>query len=220
VFFWGAFSLLTISLFDDKVLLVSITMTISRASLPIYSLEENIESPNTVPKLLQTTLAVQHFVCHDRSSTTSTSTGPLLGQRRLRFAKYDEVFEIPHIDDLSEEEAGSVWMSRGELKEIRKRARETVSLIDDPNFGGALTSRRRGGGGLCIRGLDQHTPSYNKKRDAAQNLTYDIVFQLKRFHDVVDVHGLIAGLCGKCSSPSVAAAIQRAKIDAREAKNE
>jgi hypothetical protein len=138
--------------------------------------------------------------------------------RKLRFALYDEVFEIPHVDDLSNEEVENVWTSPRELKNIRNKAQDTASLIDNTpiffNFGDST--------GVCIRGLDQNTLSYYSRRDVKLKLVYDTVFKLQRYHGVqgVDVHGMIGELCTKFSAPSVATAIQFANIDAREANAE
>jgi hypothetical protein len=194
-------------------------MAITRSlPLPIYSLDESIELPNTVPKVLQTKLSCRP---HALSATTSRRRPRQEAQRGVRFAEYGEVFKIPHIDDLSDEEVESVWTSPEELNEIQNSARETASLIDSPNFGGALASRRRGqDGGICFRGLDQNTPSYVKKREATQNWIYDAVFRLQRLNwaqQDAHVHGMIADLCRRYSSPAVGAAIHVAKIDAREA---
>jgi hypothetical protein len=184
-------------------------MTIPRR-LPRYSLlDGGAESPNTVPKEGVLSKKLQRPPPRDISQAQR--------RRILRFAKYDEVFEIPHIDDLSREEVGSVWMNRRELEDIRRRARAMVSLIDDgPNFGG-----RSDGDDLCIRGLDQHTASYHKKQKVIQNLIYEAVFRLQGFHSYtsaqeVDVQGLIAEFCTQFSSTSAAAAVQRAHMDSSE----
>jgi hypothetical protein len=138
-------------------------------------------------------------------------------RRRLRFAKSDQVIEIPHIDDLSDEEVRDVWLSPQEFKAIRKRAIDAVAFIE--SMGGEAFPP-----GLCIRGLDQNTHEYSKKRQALQDLLYEVIRRIQPFkktkqegdgeRDVID--NLIAEMCIKYTSASVAAAARNGELDARE----
>jgi hypothetical protein len=129
--------------------------------------------------------------------------------RRLRFSPYDEVFEIPHINDLSEEEVDGVWMSQDEIKAVRRNAKCMVALMDkgDNHMEG-----------LEVRGLDQNTPSYARRREAILKLVYQAVNRIQTYQEAngVQVPELMAELCQKISSSSVAAAQKLGMLDAAE----
>jgi hypothetical protein len=130
--------------------------------------------------------------------------------RRLRFSTYDEVFEIPHINDLSEEEVDGVWMSQNELNSVRRNAKCMVALMDK---GDTLME------GLDVRGLDQNTPSYARRREAILKLVYQAVFRIQSYQNAngIKVPELMAELCQKVTSSSVAAAQKLAMLDAAAA---
>jgi hypothetical protein len=181
-------------------------MTIAR-KLPDVVLFLNMESPSTVPKSQPKS---RH---HDESAVRPTTRR----RRLLRFSKFDEVSEIPHIDDLSDEEVQDVWISPEEFRAIRQRARDLVSIIEGPN---RVVSTHQG---LCTtRGLDHHTPNQIEVREAVKDLIYETVFRIQSFQAAkdVDARGLMAELCQRYSSVSVAAALQLAQRDAQEANEQ
>lgn len=162
---------------------------------------------------------------------------PVVG---VRFSPYDEVIEIPHINDLSDDEINDVWMSRKELTSIRRRAKSLIKLMD---LGSVHMN------GLHLRGLDQNTPTYTRKREAVQQLLHDTVHQIQYFrHNDEDHHHyhyhrragyddddvssslssssssplaldhdlLLAEICQKVSNLSTVSAIEYAKKDELE----
>ena len=156
-------------------------------------------------------------VSNNNAATTATTSNRRRQHRRsIQFAKQDEIYEIPHIDDMSDEEIDDVWLSNREMKKVRQEARSIVSLIDSDDF--MLDDYNDG---LCVRGLDQHTKTYMNRRQAENDLMFEAVFRLQPFKQRtnidVNVDGLIADLCAKYSVAAVVAAANRAKFDEQEA---
>jgi hypothetical protein len=120
-------------------------------------------------------------------------------QNAVRFAQFDEVFEIPHINDLSDEELDGVWMSPKELRSIRRGCKLTIL-----SFEGQTTEWND----IAMRGLEQHTIEYSRTRKATRQQLYKAVFEIQSFQTFqgVSVPELIAKMSQKCSSSSVVAA--------------
>jgi hypothetical protein len=72
--------------------------------------------------------------------------------------------------------------------------------------------------GLEVRGLDQNTPSYARRREAILKLVYQAVNRIQTYQEAngVQVPELMAELCQKISSSSVAAAQKLGMLDAAE----
>jgi hypothetical protein len=66
----------------------------------------------------------------DRVSKTASLRSKIPLRRSVGFENDDEVWEIPHFKDLSEEEAESIWMSKQELKAVRKHCLELVQKMN------------------------------------------------------------------------------------------
>jgi hypothetical protein len=119
-------------------------------------------------------------------------------EKGVRFSKYEEVMEIPHIFDLCEEEIRDVWMGDEDLRSIQEECMGAVQTIGK----GAVSD------GFLLRGLDQHTLNYTEARAAIGHDLYVAVFRIQDFQrsSGVDATDLMAKLCTKYSEPSVAAA--------------
>jgi hypothetical protein len=129
--------------------------------------------------------------------------------RRVRFASHEEIIEIRHVEDLTDEEIYNIWESRENLKRIRKQCKLLVYMIEKraDSFKGDVVN------GHPIRGLEGHTPAYNEKREKLQNLIYETIHRIQAYNQRMDVADLLAQLCSKFSSLSVQAALEIAKSD-------
>lgn len=114
----------------------------------------------------------------------------------VTFSSTDELQEIPHINDLSESEIRDVWMTREELQTIRRQCATIVKFMD-------MDSASRHG--VCLRGLEQNTPSYVELQVEIRQQLYDAVFAIQQFQDTtgVAVPELLAETCQKYSAESV-----------------
>lgn len=124
---------------------------------------------------------------------------------KLRFSPYDDVFEIPHIDDFPQEEVDSMWFVSEELQAMREECVALCARLDeseDVDF--------------CIRGLDQHTKKYNEKRYAIQKIVSEGVFKIMQYQSNanIDVTQVISQLYQNLSASSVAAAAEIGRMDA------
>ena len=135
--------------------------------------------------------------------------------RRLNvtFAEYDDVAEIPHINDMSDEEFDAVYYSEEELHAIRTECKELVRMINKKHISIQ---------GKCVRGLDQHTAEYSKWRKQIRTRIYDAVFEVQDNQEILVVQGtevseLIARISRQYSSPSASAAQKFAITDAARA---
>lgn len=115
------------------------------------------------------------------------------------------VVEIPHINDLSQEEIESVWMNDGDFYDIRKECLGTVGEI----------GRERVPDGFLLRGLDQHTNRYKETKDFIGRQVYDAVFSVQEFERAngIDCSELMAQVSQKYSEPAVIAAQAAALSD-------
>jgi hypothetical protein len=130
--------------------------------------------------------------------------------RNVNFASYDEVFEIPHIEDLSDDEIDNVWMSAEDGSKIRQQCQSIVVMMNNEseNLKDVET-----------RGLDQHALAYTEQCKAIKYLLYGAVDRIQTFQEErgVEVSHLIAELCQKISAVSVTAAQRTAACDAMAA---
>lgn len=115
---------------------------------------------------------------------------------RVTFSPTDELQEIPHINDISDEEIKDVWMSADELQTIRRQCATIVKFMDMD------TAIRHG---VCLRGLEQNTPSYVAVQTEIRRQLYDAVFAIQQFQYTtgISVHELLVETCQKFSAESV-----------------
>jgi hypothetical protein len=135
--------------------------------------------------------------------------GQQIHHRRVRFASHEEIIEIRHVGDLTDEEIYNIWESRESLKLIREQCKLLVYMIEKQ----AYPFKGDGVNGYPIRGLEVHTRAYNEKREKLQNLIYETIHTIQAYNQRIDVADLLAQLCSKISSLSVQAALEIAKSD-------
>mmetsp|Transcript_24421 Transcript_24421/g.59809 ORF Transcript_24421/g.59809 Transcript_24421/m.59809 type:complete len:168 (+) Transcript_24421:33-536(+) len=133
-------------------------------------------------------------------------------QRRVTFAPRDEIFEIPHIDDLSDEEVEDVWMSPDDFAEIRRECQTIVMMIEHQS---SLLK------GIELRGLEHHMLSQRRHTEELQDLLYETVDNLMHFNEEtsMDVSDMLAEMCQKISSRSEALARKTALQDEMNAQS-
>lgn len=126
-------------------------------------------------------------------------------REHLEFADYDTVFQIPHINDMSEQEIHDCWMSAEDLRDIRKSCIGTVRSMN----------KGEPPEGMFLRGLDQHSDKYRERKDEINNQIYDAVYRIQEFQRLSgkDASEVIAKMCAKYSEPSVVAAHMAAISD-------
>jgi len=116
------------------------------------------------------------------------------------------VQEIPHINDLSQEEVDSVWMNDDDFFVIRQECLGTVGEIGPDK----VTD------GFLLRGLDQHTHRYKETKGFIGRQVYDAVFSVQEFQRAnggIDCSELMSQLVQKYSEPSLIAAQSAALSD-------
>jgi hypothetical protein len=128
-------------------------------------------------------------------------------RRNVNFAPSDMVFEIPHIDDLSEDEIDNVWMSPEDGSKIRQECQSIVVMMNNESEN--LKD-------IETRGLEQHAVAYTEQCTAIKHLLYEAVDRIQTFQAEkgVEVSHLIAELCQKISAVSVITAQRTATHDA------
>ncbi|CAJ1949159.1 unnamed protein product [Cylindrotheca closterium] len=132
-------------------------------------------------------------------------------KKSVRFERHDHVYEIPHIDDLSDEEIDDVWMHPDDFKAIRRECQAIILIIEHDSD---LIE------GAELRGLEHHTSKQKKQAQAIQKLLYDTVERLQTYGDQssTDVSDMLACMCQKISKRPEAFARQTAAEDEEEAK--
>jgi hypothetical protein len=170
--------------------------------------------------------------CFEEDSTTdpfqqsSSTLGTFMGpqdykgtkpvQKCISFAAYDEVIEIPHINDFSDDEIKNTWMSHQECQSMRKEYTELVNRMDEA----PITDQKIFS--FCTRGLESHTDLYRTRRKAYRRVMYDAMARVLSTHenntggDCLDA-ALLAEISKVCSASSVEAAKANAAWDQMQA---
>ena len=154
------------------------------------SLVEDDESDCSSVDLLDDALAVGAWAQSERSKSL---------HKKLRFEDYDDVFEIPHFSDMSDEEYEGCFFSKDEMCEIRS---ECMSLLQHMEDNSNVEED------ICVRGLDHHTEEYTTWRKAIRREMQNAVFDAQDYlrSKGMSAPELIADLCKKFSAESLEAA--------------
>jgi hypothetical protein len=123
--------------------------------------------------------------------------------RQVHFAAYDEVFEIPHINDLSDEEFDGVWMTEDELNSIRRRCKALAKMMDEDEE----RARQKIS---CTRGIYEHSTQYIEKRHQTRDKVYKAVFLVQDHYDAAGEYD--AELLGEISRKYSYASVLEAHV--------
>mmetsp|Transcript_37452 Transcript_37452/g.43119 ORF Transcript_37452/g.43119 Transcript_37452/m.43119 type:complete len:305 (-) Transcript_37452:106-1020(-) len=114
----------------------------------------------------------------------------------VRFAEYDQINYVPHINDISQEELDSRWMNEEEYNSIRERSLRLVEMIEDPKKRYPISAdiMMVNKHLIYIRGLSEMTTQYVYERDVLQRSLQTAIFQLQQQQredfGVVDPHAI------------------------------
>ncbi|CAJ1932549.1 unnamed protein product [Cylindrotheca closterium] len=141
-----------------------------------------------------------------------TGTPQKAEKKSVRFERHDRVHEIPHINDLSDEEIDGVWMHPDDFKTIRRECQAVILIIEHDSD---LIE------GAELRGLEHHMAKQKREAQQIQELLYDTVDRLQKYGDEssTDVSDMLACMCQKISKRPEAFARKIAAEDEEEAKN-
>mmetsp|Transcript_3017 Transcript_3017/g.7094 ORF Transcript_3017/g.7094 Transcript_3017/m.7094 type:complete len:169 (+) Transcript_3017:62-568(+) len=164
--------------------------------------------------ILETELSESSFAKDELEPSYKRQAAPLpreQAERHVRFSPNDRIFEIPHLNDISDDEVDDVWMSPEDFKAIQRECKAIVLMIQHKH---SLLKN------IEIRGLEHHTPSEKEETEGLQDLLYDTVDRLMTFVDdtSMDVSELLAEMCMKISACSEAKARQIALQDEENAR--
>ena len=93
----------------------------------------------------------------------------------VTFSEYDEIFDIPHVDDLSDDEIDAVWFTSDDLDEIKSNCKDIIVSMGDSD------DETEEIDGECTRGLDQHTREYSRQRKRIMKKLYETVYDVQSF---------------------------------------
>jgi len=115
----------------------------------------------------------------DNSSSSSVNVNVNV-KKSIRFSKYDEINYIPHINDISQEEIDSSWMSEDDYNTIRSRSLRLVEMIEDtkryPISADTMIVNKHL---ICVRGLSDMTSQCVYERDLLQRRLQTAVFRIQ-----------------------------------------
>lgn len=142
-------------------------------------------------------------------TTLSLTENNFRQQRSVMFSEFVKVVDIPHINDLSNDEIGNIWMSREEMNFVKMECLDTVALM---NAGATLLENN----GLCERGLEKHTHGGLERSKLVRYCAYEAVFGMQKFHRLkgFSLPNLMAELYNSSSAPSQSEAHKRGFQDA------
>ena len=119
-------------------------------------------------------------------------------KKSLSFSKYDEIYEIQHINDMSESQIRDCYMSPEECKAIRLECRDLVSELEECNLFMEEDGYRHLPKLETYRGLEKHTKAQSKRIESIQEKVYDVVFALQQYgwgddgDEMIDMSAIIA----------------------------
>lgn len=125
-----------------------------------------------------------------------------------------QVFRIPRIKELTNEERASIWFSRKEFKSMRDEVDDTIKLLNS-----GLTDPERVG--FCFRGLEERSPEMGERRRSSITNSINAVMKAQRLvaenNDKTseDDDILIARHYEACTSKCAGAARRMAAWDAK-----
>ena len=119
-------------------------------------------------------------------------------EKSVTFSDYDEVFDIPHIYDLTQDEVDDVWYSEDDFDDIRYNCSRIIKALSGK-------SSRPLDKSVCVRGLEQHSREYSRRRKLILKKVYDTVAEIQSIQTFqgVSMADLMAELCIQCTSQSV-----------------
>jgi hypothetical protein len=108
----------------------------------------------------------------------------------VRFAEYDEVFEIPHIKDLSQDEINDIWLSEKDNQAIQRKFLVMVELMNNSDDDDDDDERANNGLAIeCRRGLEDHTRRRSERRRQIRNQVYEAVFSMQASQEATSSTG-------------------------------
>jgi len=117
----------------------------------------------------------------EHNSSSSSCTVNNKSSRSIRFAKYDQIEYIPHLNDLSPTEIKATWMQEDDYNRIRERSLRLVEMIEDPQKRYPISNDTMivNTHLICVRGLCDMTTHCVEARDAVQQQLQTAVFRLQ-----------------------------------------
>jgi hypothetical protein len=100
----------------------------------------------------------------DTSESSSNSS--------VSFALWEDIVEIAHLSELSEDEIEGSWISKEQLWGIRKEALSIISLLD---CGIDIFEEDD----ICVRGLARYTEEHSLKRNERRRSIYKAISDLQ-----------------------------------------
>jgi hypothetical protein len=132
------------------------------------------------------------------------------GRRSVKFLPDPEVFEIPHVNDFTDEEINRIYYSRDELDEIQH---DVWDLVDMLNLGINYADKND----FTKRGLVDLKDDHVRRRRRIRRKAYNIVFRFQRYEhfgglQCVQASEVMAQLYQECTAKS----LREARILARK----
>mmetsp|Transcript_40527 Transcript_40527/g.46661 ORF Transcript_40527/g.46661 Transcript_40527/m.46661 type:complete len:359 (-) Transcript_40527:34-1110(-) len=117
----------------------------------------------------------------DNRSSSSCTVNNKSSRSKLRFAKYDHIEYIPHLNDISQTEIKATWMNEDDYNRIRERSLRLVEMIEDPNKRYPISNDTMivNTHLICVRGLCDMTTQCVEARDLVQQQLQTAVFRLQ-----------------------------------------
>lgn len=148
-----------------------------------------------------------------RSTTQSVKRkGSKAISKSIRFSDRNQIFPIPHLDNVPDHEVAEIWYNAAEYSEIKSSYQMTIFMMENGELkeGDEHTSR-----GLEYRTQQGAWARYENKRDAYNAVLDEQDRQWKADKDDHDALGLVYL---QHSSKCAVAAAERGEVDAKEAK--
>jgi len=118
---------------------------------------------------------------HTHKSKKADNSNSSSSVKSVRFSKYDQIHDIPHINDFSQEETDQCWLNEDDYHFIRSQLYKLIDMMEDgyryPISADTIIVHKHL---ICIRGLEGNTSQKQNERDQRQKKIQAAVFHLQQ----------------------------------------
>mmetsp|Transcript_42824 Transcript_42824/g.48320 ORF Transcript_42824/g.48320 Transcript_42824/m.48320 type:complete len:263 (+) Transcript_42824:115-903(+) len=97
----------------------------------------------------------------------STRSNAVNKKLSVRFSKYDQIEDIPNMNDMSQEIINATWMNEEDYEKIRTRSHKLIDMMEDPQKRYPISADTMivNTHLVCVRGLEVNTTQQQHARE-------------------------------------------------------
>lgn len=151
-----------------------------------------------------------HPHAHQKSKKEpEESTCSTRNKLSVRFSKYDQIEDIPNMNEMSQTEINATWMNEEDYEKIRSRSHKLIDMMEDPQKRYPISADTMivNTHLVCVRGLEVNTSQQQQEREQHRRKLTTAVLRLQQQqeegHIVDDPQEALRQLSKKYSKKSI-----------------